>query len=136
MLPSAISKLTTGIRPNVHGPGLRRVHQAEAPRRSKISTSHVNSDVITTAILPELFDIDRVLVAGGVYATNNEGETAAYGFVAGQGALLAYAAHVHRHCCQAQGYSFQWKGISQGAGQTVAIQKFPIREAEGRPCGR
>ena len=35
-------------------------------------------------MLAKLFDIDRVLVAGGVYATNNEGETAAYSFVQGR----------------------------------------------------
>ena len=115
-----------GHEPERPGPGLRRVHQAEAPRRSKIEYKYVNSDVITTAMLAKLFDIDRVL--GSVaYAPTNEGETAAYSFVQGRGALLAYAAHRPSPLLPSAGYTFQWKGISHGAGQTVAIQKFPIR---------
>lgn len=121
-------KLTTGMNPNTLVLGYDVFTKLKRHTAIKDQYKYVNSDVITTAMLAKLFDIDRVLVAGGVYATNNEGEAAAYSFVQGKGALLAYAAPRPSPLLPSAGYTFQWKGISQGAGQTVAIQKFPIRE--------
>lgn len=121
-------KLTTGITPNTLVLGYDVFTKLKRHTTIRDQYKYVNSDVVTTDMLAKLFDIDRVLVAGGVYATNNEGETAAYSFVQGKGALLTYAAPRPSLLTPSAGYTFQWKGISQGAGQTVAVQTFPMRE--------
>jgi len=82
------------------------------------------TSAITRQQLAALFDIPEVLVCEAIKATNNEGETAAYDFVQGKHALLVYAAPSPSLLAPSGGYHFAWKGVSGGAGETVAITKL------------
>lgn len=121
-------KITTGLTPNTLVLGYDTFVKLKRHTAIKDQYKYVNSDTVTADMLAKVFEVDRVLVCGGVYATNNEGETAAYSFIQGKGALLTYVAPRPSLLSPSAGYVFQWKGISQGAGQTVAVQTFPIRE--------
>lgn len=80
--------------------------------------------VATTDLLAELFEVEQVLVAQAVNATNLEGETAAYDFVAGKSALLCYAAPNAGLEVPTAGYTFMWRGVSEGLGANVAVSRF------------
>lgn len=60
----------------------------------------------------------------GLYATNNEGETAAYSFVQGKHALLCYVNPRPSLMSPSAGYVFGWRGISQGMGVNMAMKRF------------
>lgn len=84
---------------------------------------YTNSSVITADMLARLFEVDRILVSGAVYATNNEGGTEAYSFVGAKGALLCYAAPNPGLLVPSAGYTFAWKGLSN-LGYSTAISTF------------
>ena len=91
---------------------------------------YTQSEVITEAMLAKLFGVQKVLVAGGVKATNVEGETAAYSFIHGKHALLCYAAPRPSVLQPSAGYIFSWKGVSAGNGFTVGTKKFRMDHLE------
>lgn len=91
---------------------------------------YTQSEVITEAMLAKLFGVQKVLVAGGVKATNVEGETAAYSFIHGKHALLCYTAPRPSLLQPSAGYIFSWKGVSQGNGVTVGTKKFRMDHLE------
>lgn len=76
--------------------------------------------------LAKLFGVSEVLVCEAVYATNNEGETAAMSFVQGKHALLVYAPPAPSLMEPSGGYTFSWTGISKGLGATTAIYSIPM----------
>jgi hypothetical protein len=91
---------------------------------------YVNSDVITAQMLARMFEVERVLVAGAVYATNDEGATGAYDFVHGKRALLCHVAPRPGLLVPSAGYMFGWRGVSRGNGTTVAIKRFRMENLE------
>jgi hypothetical protein len=123
-------KLNTGFDPNTLVLGydvfLKLQDHPDIIDRYKYTTS----SVITEAMLAPLFGVAKVLVAGGVKATNVEGETAAYSFIQGKHALLAYVAPRPSVLTPSAGYIFGWKGVSQGNGFTVGTKKFRMEHLE------
>jgi hypothetical protein len=85
---------------------------------------YTSAQNVTTDILARLFEVDRVLVAQAVKATNVEGATAAYDFTHGKHALLCYANPTPALEMPSAGYTFEWRGISQGLGAGVAVSRF------------
>lgn len=85
---------------------------------------YTNSEVITEQMLARLFKVERVLVAGGVKATNVENETAAYSFIHGKHALLCYTNARPGILQPSAGYIFSWRGVSAGSGYTIGTSKF------------
>lgn len=85
---------------------------------------YTTSENITADIMARLFDVDRVLVAKAVKATNNEGATGAYGFAYGKGALLAHVASAPGLLTPSAGYTFAWNGVSGGLGSTIGTSQF------------
>lgn len=84
---------------------------------------YTNSSVITVDMLARLFEVDRIFISGAVYATNAEGGTAAYSFVADKGALLCYSAPNPGLLVASAGYTFAWRGLSN-LGYSTAISTF------------
>lgn len=78
--------------------------------------------------LARVFDVEEVLVAKAVKATNIENETAAYAFTHGKHALLCYAAPSPGIDVPSAGYVFEWNGVSEGLGESVAISKFRMQQ--------
>jgi hypothetical protein len=78
-------------------------------------------------LLAEVFDLERVLVAKAIKATNVEGETAAYAFTHGKHALLCHVASSPGLLTPSAGYTFSWTGVAGGiAGASVGIKRFHI----------
>jgi hypothetical protein len=78
--------------------------------------------------LAQLFNLEAVYVAEAVVATNNEGETAAYAFTHGKHALLLHRAMNPGINIPSAGYTFKWKGVSDGMGESVGVVRFPMPE--------
>lgn len=90
-------------------------------------TQGVTGRTVTAALLAEMFDVERVLVAMAVKATNTEGATAAYSFTHGKNALLCYVNPSPGILAPSAGYGFAWRGVSQGIGATIGISRIPMR---------
>jgi len=122
-------KTLTGFRPNT------LVLQEEVFETLKLHPDiidrykYTSSQVITADMLAKLFEVDRILISGGVYATNNEGATGAYSFIASKGALLCYSAPNPGLLTPSAGYTFAWKGLS-GMGYSTAIKNFRMEHLE------
>jgi hypothetical protein len=80
---------------------------------------------VTPGLLAAVFDVEKVLVAKAIKATNVEGETAAYAFTHGKHALLAHVASNPGLLTPSAGYTFSWKGVAGGiAGASVGVSRF------------
>ena len=95
-------------------------------------TTGVTGRTVTPELLAAMFDVDRVLVAKAVKATNNEGETAAYSFTHGKHALLCHVAPSPGLLTPSAGYMFSWQGVSDGLGANIGVRRIdiPTRRAE------
>jgi hypothetical protein len=85
---------------------------------------YTSSNVITADMMARMFEVDRVLVAKAVKATNNEGGSEAYDFAYGDHALLAHVAPSPGLMTPSAGYCFSWTGVSGGLGGTVGTSQF------------
>lgn len=90
-------------------------------------TTGVTGKTVTPQLLAQMWDVERVLVARAVKATNKEGETAAMSFTFGKHALLAYVNPNPGLLTPSAGYTFSWRGVSAGLGSDIGITMFPIR---------
>ena len=85
---------------------------------------YTSSNVITADMMARMFEVDRVLVAKAVKATNAEGATEAYDFAYGDDALLCHVAPTPGLMTPSAGYCFSWTGVSGGLGGTVGTSQF------------
>lgn len=80
---------------------------------------------LSVEIMARLFDVERVLIARAIKATAEEGAASqTYGFMHGKHALLAYVEPNPTVRSRTAGGTFMWKGISNGLGASVAINRF------------
>lgn len=95
-------------------------------------TTGVTGRTVTPELLAAMFDVERVLVARAVKATNVEGETAAYSFTHGKHALLCHTASSPGLLTPSAGYMFSWRGVSDGLGADIGITRLdmPMLRAE------
>lgn len=73
--------------------------------------------------LAEILELEEILVAKAVGATNVENETAATSFVAGKHMLLLHRPQEASDFTPAAGYTFMWDGVADGSG-TIAIYQI------------
>jgi hypothetical protein len=71
---------------------------------------HTTADSITADMMARVFEVEQVIVAKGVYATNEEGGTEANSFILGKNALLVYAQPTPALKKPSGGYIFTWTG--------------------------
>jgi len=69
--------------------------------------------------LAQLFEVDEVLVMGGVKNSAQKGATASIGFIGGKNALLSYRPPAPGRMVASAGYWFDWKN-----GRARGIRKF------------
>lgn len=118
----------TGLEPNTLVLGYEVFAQLRNHPDIVDRVKYTSSAVVTEQLLARLFDVDRVLVARAVKATNVEGETAVYAFTHGKNALLAHVAPSPGLLTPSAGYTFMWNGVSDGMGETIGISTFPMPE--------
>lgn len=114
----------TGMEPNTLVLGYEVFRQLKNHPDLVDRIKYTSSQTITEDMIAAMFDVDRVLVAKAVKATNNEGAAEAYGFAYGKAALLAYVAPSPGLLTPSAGYQFSWTGVSGGIGSTIGVSSF------------
>ena len=89
---------------------------------------YTGRDVPDTQYLATLFGVDEVLVAKAVKNTANEGQTGSFSFSFGKSALLVHSASSPSLLTPSAGYSFQWRGVSEGLGLTVGTKQYRLEQ--------
>lgn len=118
----------TGFMPNTLVMGYQVFRQLQNHPDLIDRYKYTQSSVITEELMARLFGVERILVSRAIYATNNEGETAAYSFITGKNALLLYVPPSPGLLTPSAGYTFVWTGVSGGLQQPVVIRRFRIEE--------
>lgn len=85
---------------------------------------YTSSETVTAAIMARYFEVERILVSEAVINTGKEGLADNFGFMLGKVAWLGYVNPTPGMFEPSAGYSFSWKGVSGGLGQTVGVSKF------------
>lgn len=83
-----------------------------------------SAESITLDVIARYFEVERILVSEAVINTGKEGKDDEFGFLLGKVAWLGYVAPAPGLLTPSAGYTFGWKGVSGGLGQTVGISKF------------
>lgn len=91
---------------------------------------HVSKESITTDMVANLMELERILVSGGASNTAGEGLTATTDYQIGNHALLAYAAPNPDPFGPSAGYTFAWDGL-EGGSDAVRIDTFPMAHLKG-----
>jgi hypothetical protein len=119
---------TTGFEPNklVLGYDAYRVLRNHPDIIDRVK--YTGRDVPDTQYLAQLFGVDEVLVAKAVKNTAAEGQTGAFSFSFGKSAMLVYAPATPSLLTPSAGYSFQWRGVSEGLGLTVGTKQYRLEQ--------
>lgn len=128
---------TTGYLPNTLVLGYQVYEQLKQHPSIYDRTKYTTSDNITLEILARFFEVDRVVVPTVIVNTGNRNNAAAqipstgtgggtntFSFVHGKAALLMYSAPTPGLLSPSATYRFEWRGVSDGLGQTVGISRF------------
>lgn len=83
--------------------------------------------VVAEDLLATLFGVERIMVARAIFATNVEGAAEAYDFTHGKKALLMYVSRSPGLYQPSAGYTFAWRGVSQGLGAEIGVTRIPMR---------
>ncbi len=120
---------TTGHEPNtlVLGYQVWRKLKNHPDIIDRIKYTRIGSPATAAELLAGLFGVERILVARAIQATNDEGEAEAYDFIQGKQAVLLYVASSPGLYEPSAGYTFAWKGVSQGIGATIGVTRIPMR---------
>src|SRR5688572_17939345 len=84
----------------------------------------ITGSTVNDAMLAQIFGVKNVYVAKAIKNTAVEGETAAYSFVLGKHALLLHVAENPGLLTPSSGYTFSWRGVSQGMGADIGVRSF------------
>lgn len=118
---------TTGIMPNtmVLGYDVWRYLKRHTVIRDQFK--YTTSSNITMQMLAQVFEVDNFYVLKAIKATNAEGATGAYSFVAGSNdVLLCYVNPSPGEMQPSAGYTFAWDYAGAGAG--IGVDSFDIRQ--------
>lgn len=124
-------KSITGFRPNILLLGEEVFEGLKQHPDILDRYKYTQAGVITADLIAKVFEVDRIVIGGAVYATNEEGAAVeAYSFVYGKKALLCYSAPSPGLLKPSAGYIFAWKNLANNiqSGFGVAIDKFPMRQ--------
>lgn len=84
---------------------------------------YTTNSVITKEMMARLFEVEEILIAGAIKATNIEGETEGYDWITGKVAMLVHSAPAPSILTPSAGYMFSWVGLSN-LGLETAISTF------------
>ncbi|MGE5619543.1 MAG: hypothetical protein ACM3US_09835 [Sphingomonadaceae bacterium] len=120
----------TGFRPNtlVLGPTVYDVLCDHADILGRIQ--YTQRGIVTRELLAALFEVDRVLVPGGVENTAAEGAADSMAFMYGKNALLCYAAPSPSLMQPSAGYTFSWTGYLGAGPQGNRITNFRMEHSK------
>ena len=118
----------TGMRPNVLGlsPDVMSALKDNSDIKERIQ--YTQKGIITTDILAELFELDKVVVLRGTYNTAAKGAATAMARMVSGKLLLAYAAPNPSTETPTAGAMFAWKGRFGNSRLGSRISKFRMDE--------
>lgn len=116
----------TGFDPNTLVIGSKVLRQLKSHPDIIERIKYTTAENVSASLIARMFEIDRVLVSKGIYATNNEGETDAYADHASKGALLLYVPPSAGLEIPSAGYTFTWDGVSDGAGGGIGTSRIEM----------
>lgn len=125
------TKELTGFKPNtlVIGARVWQVLADHADLLERIKYTQ-GPAIPTPALVAQVLELDRVMIASGVEVTTEEGAASdTYAFIAGKHALLAYSAPAPSLMQPSAGYTFTWDGLV-GAGLGTRIKRFEVPHLE------
>ena len=102
----------TGFTPNTLVLGPQVLSALRLCQAIKDQFKYTSAESINLAMLARYFDIDRVLVLGGVYETAVEGAASSMSFIGGKHALLCYTTDAPSLMTPTAGYTFSWSGFT------------------------
>lgn len=99
------------------------VNHPDIVDRVKYTENALNDPQMRLNGMARLFQIDRIVVAEGVKATNAEGATEAYDFIQGKHALLCYRPPAPNLMTPMTGAIFMWRDFA-ASGLTVPVKRY------------
>jgi hypothetical protein len=119
---------STGMLPNTLVLGYDAYRQLRNHPDIIDRVKYTSSNTVDTETIARLLGLERVLVSRAVKNTANEGATVSMSSIAGKNALLCYVSPSAGILTPTAGYSFEWRGVSDGLGQTIGISRFRMPE--------
>lgn len=117
---------TTGKRPNTLVIG-RQVYDALRQHPDILDRiKYTQTGIITSQLIAELFDVDRLLVANAIQNTAQKGQNASMSFIMGKHALLCYTEARPRIKAASAGYCFTWTGLMGSNALGGRINRFSM----------
>jgi hypothetical protein len=112
----------TGFKPNVLALGYDVWEHLKKHPLILERYKYTSSASITKEMVANIFEVQKIVVAETIYATNAEGATEAYDFIQGQNALLAYVPAAPALEEPAAGYIMTWRGLTglNNLGMTIS----------------
>jgi len=91
---------------------------------------YTQTGIVTTQLMAAVFGVERVLVAGAVLNSAQEGQSASYNYMMTNSFLLTYAAPEPAILRPSAGYIFSWQGLFGAGALGNRIKKFRMEELE------
>ena len=89
---------------------------------------YTSAENVTEDILARFFGVDRILVARAIKNSAAEGASNSFASVFGKNAALYYVAPSPGLLTPSAGYTFAWRGVSDGMGANIGITRFRMPE--------
>jgi len=89
---------------------------------------YTSAENVTEDILARFFGVDRILVARAIKNSGAEGAANSFASVYGKNAALYYVAPSPGLLTPSAGYTFAWRGVSDGMGANIGITRFRMPE--------
>lgn len=80
--------------------------------------------IVSRQAVAQLFEVDRILVMGGIQNTADEGATNVHSYIGGKHALLVYVPPRPGIMTPAAGYTFSWTGYVGASNMGSRIMRF------------
>lgn len=116
----------TGKRPNVLVMG-RKAYDALKNHPDFLDrVKYTQKGVVTTDLIAQMFDVERVLVANAIQNTNAKGQSASMSFILGNHVLLCYTTSAPAIKTATAGYTFVWTGLMGANAYGGRINRFAM----------
>ena len=116
----------TGKRPNTLVLG-RKAYDALKNHPDFLDrVKYTQKGVVTTDLIAQLFDVERVLVANAIQNTAKKGQTASMSFILGNHVLLCYTTNAPKIKTATAGYTFVWTGLMGSNALGGRINRFSM----------
>lgn len=116
----------TGKRPNTIVMG-RRAYDALKNHPDFLDrVKYTQKGVVTSDLIAEMFDVERVLVANAIQNTAERGKTADMSFIMGNHVLLCYTTNAPKLKTATAGYTFVWTGLMGANAFGGRINRFSM----------